>query len=92
MDAIEYDPAKRAKTLEERGLDFEDASILFASADRLTIDMTKLHHGEQRLATIGFLRERLTLVVWTPRGSKRRIISMRIAHESERIRYYDNLG
>ena len=27
---ITYDPAKRAKTLEERGLDFEDAAVVFA--------------------------------------------------------------
>jgi len=27
---ITYDPAKRQKTLEERGLDFEDAPLVFA--------------------------------------------------------------
>jgi uncharacterized DUF497 family protein len=29
---ITYDPAKRQKTLDERGLDFEDAPAVFAGA------------------------------------------------------------
>jgi uncharacterized DUF497 family protein len=30
--AITYDPAKRGRTLRERGLDFEDAAAVFASS------------------------------------------------------------
>ena len=53
--AITYDPAKRAWTLRERGLDFEDAAALFAG---WTIDIPDLRraYGEPRINTVGYRR------------------------------------
>ena len=52
---IEYDPAKRAKTLRERGLDFEDAREVFAG-EHITKEDTRKDYGEPRFATAGLLR------------------------------------
>jgi uncharacterized protein len=80
---IEYDEAKRAKTLLERGLDFADAAQVF---DGGTLDMPdeRADYGELRMISAGWLRGRAVVLVWTPRGEVRRIISMRFANERER--------
>ncbi|MCE2566448.1 BrnT family toxin [Komagataeibacter sp. FNDCF1] len=79
---IEYDPAKREKTLQERGLDFHDASLLFSGRTATSPD-TRKNYGEDRFITAGFIRDRLVVMVWTPRGKAKRIISMRHAHDTE---------
>jgi uncharacterized DUF497 family protein len=84
--AITYDPAKREWTLQERSLDFEDAANVFAGR---IIERTddRYDYGEIRVVTIGFLRDRMVVVVWTLRGAHRHIISMRKANEREKARY-----
>ena len=83
---IEYDDAKRAKTLQEHGLDFVDAVQVFAGA---TLDMQdeRAEYGEMRMITMGLLNGRVVVLVWTPRGEARRIISMRFANERERKQF-----
>jgi uncharacterized protein len=86
--AITYDPAKRAWTIRERGLDFEDAASFFAG---WTIDIPDLRrdYGEPRINTVGYLKRRMVVVCWTPRGEDRRIISMRKANDREKARYQE---
>ena len=79
---IEFDSAKRDTTLLERGLDFADAAKVFAGFTASVPDDRKAY-GEVRTITMGMLDARLVVLVWTPRGSARRIISMRYAHEDE---------
>jgi len=43
----------------------------------------RFDYGERRCVTAGWLDSRLVVFVWTPRGSARRIISMRHCHERE---------
>ena len=83
---VEFDEAKRAKTLQERGLDFGEAGTVFASATATFAD-TRADYGEERFNTIGFLHGRMVVVTWTLRGAARRIISMRKANEREQARY-----
>ncbi len=87
---IGYDPEKRAKTLAERGLDFEDAVHVFAGT---TIDLLddRKDYGETRWVTYGLLKGRIVALVWTPRGKKRHIISMRKANDREQKAYQDEL-
>lgn len=87
---IEFDPAKAAKTMEERGLDFADAAIVF-SGHHFTIEDTRNDYGEPRFITVGFLAERMIVLVWTPRDGARRIISMRKANEREQAYYREHL-
>ncbi|WFR81348.1 BrnT family toxin [Janthinobacterium rivuli] len=88
---ITFDAAKREKTLRERGLDFARAHEVF---DGLTITLPdqRQDYGEPRFITAGWLDERLIVLVWTPRGLARRIISMRKANERESAKYWQSLG
>ncbi len=79
---ITYHPAKRDATLKERGLDFEDAAQVFAGPS-LTQRDDRFDYGEDRFQTYGLLDDRLVMLVWTPRGKARQIISMRHCHEPE---------
>lgn len=82
---ITYDPDKRERTLRDRGLDFEDAPIVFAG---LTVEVedTRQDYGEKRLICYGQLEGRLVVVGYTPRGADRHIFSMRKANRREQIR------
>lgn len=88
---IEFDTDKREKTLAERHLDFARAGEVFAGP---TLDLPddRFDYGEPRTATLGYLDGRLVVVVWTPRGEARRVISMRKANEREQQRYEIYLG
>ena len=79
---IEFDPVKRAITLNERGLDFARAGEVFAGL-HLTREDVRENYAEPRFQTAGWLDERIVILVWTPRGEARRIISMRKANERE---------
>ena len=53
----------------------------------LTVEDDRRDYGEGRFITIGFLDGVMVVTVWTPRGLRRRIISMRKANERERRLY-----
>jgi uncharacterized DUF497 family protein len=84
---LEFDQAKREKTLVERGLDFARAAEVFAIV-HLTGQDTRQSYAEDRLITVGYLDQRLVVIVWTLRGEARRIISMRKANEREKAYYH----
>jgi uncharacterized DUF497 family protein len=88
---IEFDQTKRDKTLQERGLDFAHANEVFAGIT-VTIDDNRHDYGEVRHVTVGMLNGRAVVMVWTPRGEARRIISMRYANEREIHRYTPKMG
>ena len=83
---VEFDAAKRAGTLEQRGLDMARAGEVLDGAT-LTIADDRMDYGETRYITIGFLDERMVVLVWTPRGDVHRIISMRKANDREKAIY-----
>ena len=86
---IEFDQTKRAMTLRERGLDFAKSAEVF-SGPVLTKEDARFDYSEPRFITFGWLDYRMVVMVWTPRGEVRRIISMRYANERE-ITKYSNL-
>ncbi len=88
---LEYDPAKRKQTLEKRGLDFEHCVELFRGPI-LEQEDRRIDYGESRFIVFGLLDSRMVVVVWTPRGDKRRIILMRKANEREQERFRKRLG
>ena len=89
--AITFDPAKRAATLAERGLDFAEAESVLDGIKYQFLDERR-EYGEARITTIGLLRRRMVVVVWTMRGKDRHIISMRKANDREQRQYQDRLG
>ena len=83
---ITFDPATRAAALEHRGLDFADAAEVFAGRTATAPDERR-DYGEPRFITAGELRGRFVVVVWTPRGNTRHVISMRYGHAKEADRW-----
>jgi len=73
---IEFDSAKRYKTLAERDLDFARAAEVFEGI-HLTAPDSRQDYTE----------DRLVVLVWTPRDEVRRIISMRKANDREKAFY-----
>lgn len=88
---IEFDPDKRLATLQMRGVDMEDVPLVFAGPT-LTIPDDRQNYGEKRYITIGLLRRRMVIIVWTPRGAIYRIISMRKANAREQEAYGPQLA
>ncbi len=66
------------------------ATEIFAGAT-LTIADERRDYGEARFFTIGRLDGRMVVIVWTPRGAARRIISLRKANDREQALYGDRL-
>ena len=88
---IEFDPDKRNKTLAERGLDFARAAEVFAGR-HFTAQDQREDYSEPRYIAAGTLDGRMVVMVWTPRGEARRIISMRKANEREQAKFGHRLG
>jgi hypothetical protein len=84
---ITYDPDKRARTLQERGLDFEDAPIVFAG-----LTDTRKDYGEVRMICYGRLEGRMVVIGYAPRGADRHIFSMRKANRREQDRLAPYFG
>lgn len=88
---IAFDPAKRDWTLRERGLDFAHAAEVFA-AETIDIPDLRRDYGEPRINSVGFLRGRMVIVCWTPRGDAKHVISMRRANDREKARFGQRYG
>lgn len=86
MMKITFDPDKRATTLTVRGLDMARADEVFTDLV-VTLADDRNDYGETRFISVGYLDGRMVLVAWTPRGTTRRIISMRKANDREQARY-----
>jgi uncharacterized DUF497 family protein len=72
--------------LRRGGLDFEDATVLFGG-DTLDFPDNRRDYGERRIFTVGHLRGRMMVVIRTPRGAARHVISMRKANAREKTRF-----
>jgi uncharacterized DUF497 family protein len=88
---LTFDPAKREKTLIERGLDFEDALIVFEGTT-IEVEDTRKDYGERRIICFGRLEGRTVVVGYTPRGAVRHVFSMRKANEREQARLAPYFG
>lgn len=83
---ITFDPEKRKVTLDQRGLDFDDAADLFSAVHFTRLDQ-RYDYGEDRYISVGPIGHETVVVVWTQRDESRRIISMRKADRDEREQY-----
>jgi hypothetical protein len=85
---ITCDLKKRKKTLEERGLDFMDAAIVFEGQIYEFEDIRK-DYGERRMIAVGYLAGRMVVIGYVQRGKTRHIFSMRKANEREVKKYQE---
>jgi uncharacterized DUF497 family protein len=83
---LEFDQAKRGKTLKERDLNFARAVEVFDDI-HFTGQDKRMDYEEDRFITVGWLDDNMIVMVWTPRGEVRRIISMRKANDREKTLY-----
>ena len=85
---FEWDEEKDRINREKHGISFETASYVFL--DEHYIEMYDFEHSidEDRYIAIGRVGD-LLFVVFTERGENIRLISARLATESERRLYYD---
>ncbi|OAN59233.1 BrnT family toxin [Magnetospirillum moscoviense] len=88
---ISFDPAKRAATVESRGLDFADAGLVFAGPV-FEIEDERRDYGERRMMCFGLLGSRLVVVGYVQRGDARHVFSMRKANDREKARFGQRLG
>jgi len=86
-DGFHWDEAKRQRNIRDRQIDFIDVVPMF---DGPTIEIVdnRIDYGETRIICFGELNGRLYVVVYTWRGSDRRIISARKANAREQRAYY----
>ena len=84
--AVEFDATKQEDTLKQRGLDMARCDEVF-DGQNLTVEDTRRDYGEERFITIGFLDDRMVVLVWTQRPEARRIISLRKANAREKAIY-----
>jgi uncharacterized protein len=89
--AVTFDSRKREATLAERGLDFQDAALVFAGPT-FEVEDTRRSYGESRIICFGVLHGRIVVVGYTPRGADRHVFSMRKANDREKTRIAPLLG
>ncbi len=87
---ISFDDDKRTRTLLERGLDFADAPGVF-NGHHFTLEDDRRDYGELRFITVGLLKHRMVVLVWTERENCRHIISLRKANVREQEKYRHHL-
>lgn len=85
---FEWDDEKNLINRQKHGISFETAAYVFR--DEYYIEMYDFEHSvdEDRYIAIGKVGD-LLFVVFTERGKNIRLISARLATESERRLYYD---
>jgi uncharacterized DUF497 family protein len=83
---FEWDPIKEARNIRDRDLDFETASHIWDARVVEKID-TRKDYGEVRILAFGKVNGRLMAVLFTWRGTRRRIISARKANRREQRRF-----
>ncbi|MEM1151752.1 MAG: BrnT family toxin [Pseudomonadota bacterium] len=93
MQKIEvgFDAEKRRLTLERRGLDMTRAGEIFAGPHQSVQD-SRQDYGEDRWITMGYLDDRMVVLVWTERGDTIRVISLRKANGREQRRHGRGMG
>ena len=89
MMEIAFDPVKNERNIRERGIPFELAAGIDFDTAFIAEDCRR-DYGEPRFSAIGYIGERLHVLVFTPRGDAMRVISLRKANlrEVKRYEYY----
>jgi uncharacterized DUF497 family protein len=83
---ISYSASKSEMNIARRDLSFESAS-LFDMSGALIIEDTRQEYSEHRFQALGFIGDRLHMLVFTPRDDKVHVISLRKANPREVQRY-----
>ncbi len=83
---ISYNALKNEMNIRDRGLSFEAVRDLDMS-NALIVEDTRKGFEERRFQALGLIEARLHMLVFTPRGNKMHVISLRKANIREIKRY-----
>jgi len=86
---FEWDEAKSQACFEQRGFDFAYVAGAFFDPKRIVHADTRHSYGEERYELMGMIKQRLFVVVYTPRSAAVRIISARKANQRE-VKHYED--
>jgi len=84
---MRYDPAKQKLNLQKHGIDLAECGALF-DEPMLTREDDREAYGEQRLISLGWLKNRVVVLVWTDRDEDPHLISCREADTHEQEAYF----
>ena len=85
--AFEFDEAKSAANRAKHGIDFIEAQALWTDQDMVTFRLPV--HPEPRFAAVGRLGTKHWTAIYTPRGGRIRLISVRRSRIREARTYED---
>lgn len=83
---FEFDPRKDGTNREKHGLSLAQAARMDLDAAQIVTD-DRRSYGEARYRAVGFIDDRLCVMIFTMRGLTMRVISLRKANERERRNY-----
>jgi len=84
---ITWDEAKRQANLHKHGIDFAACQPIF-DAPLVTDEDDREAYGEQRLKSLGWLNDRVVVLIWTEREPGPHVISCRYGDIRETQRYF----
>lgn len=84
--AFEWSEGKRGTNLQDHGVDFEDAALIF-DGPVIEAEDIRIDYGEPRFRAVGQVDGEFYMVAYTWRGGKRRIISAWRLNDDGRKRY-----
>jgi uncharacterized DUF497 family protein len=85
-EGFEWDESKNRQNISKHHIDFQAAKNVFAGPTVERIDR-RFDYSEMRIICLGAVEGTEMVVVYTWRGTVRRLISARRAHEKERHIY-----
>ena len=84
---VEFDPEKDGANLEKHGVSLSFGAEVLADSDRLDVLDVRFDYAEERCICYGAVAGRVWVCVYTYRGERLRIISVRKANDREIRRY-----
>ena len=83
---VTFDPPKNARNVAERGIPFRLA-LRFEWSTALIGEDTRKDYGENRFQALGYVGDKLHMLVFTLRLPALHVISLRWANDRERTKY-----
>lgn len=83
---VEFDDSKNRSNIEKHGVSLEDVVGFDFVGAKTEVDNRK-DYRETRYRSLGYLKRRLYVCIWTPRPDAVRMISLRKANARERKEY-----
>jgi hypothetical protein len=87
---FEWDTIKSLKNREKHGVSFEEAMEIWRDV-RIDAENIARKGNESRSATLGMIKGRIYVAIWTKRKGKIRLISVRRARNNEEKIYKKNI-